>query len=106
MDDIDCVLSAMEKLEGITDVIIDDNRRRHVTVLMSETTWSLDDAKHKAEGAYRGGRLIKRTIKRSKSVMDMFLSSADSKETENYKAKNIKQVKNTSQKDLFRDFFA
>ena len=99
MDDIDQLLSFMEDTGSITDVIIDDNRRRHVTVLLSERgTWNAElsateskNQRHKMEGTYRG-RLLKRTIKRSKSVMDMFLPSSDAKDFDIYKAKNIKQV--------------
>ena len=103
MDDVDQLLEAMACLGSVTDVIIDDNRRRHVSILLSERgTWNLDSVTgsasdnlmHHKEGRYRG-RLLKRTIKRSKSVMDMFLSTMESKDvtSEHYKAKNIKQVR-------------
>ena len=37
MEDIDALLEAMENVAGtVTDVIIDDNRRRHVSLLLSE----------------------------------------------------------------------
>ena len=43
MDDIDCLFDAMEITNSITDMIIEDNRRRHVTVLVSERgTWGLE----------------------------------------------------------------
>ena len=43
MDDIDKVLKEMEITDSITDMIIEDNRRRHVTVLVSERgTWAED----------------------------------------------------------------
>ena len=43
VDDIDKVLNAMEITNSITDMIIEDNRRRHVTVLVSERgTWAED----------------------------------------------------------------
>ena len=43
MDDIDKVLKEMEITNSITDMIIEDNRRRHVTVLVSERgTWAED----------------------------------------------------------------
>ena len=101
VDDIDSVLNLVESCSlSISDVIIDDNRRRHVTILMSERgSWTteassslgLRENKGKAGVAYQN-RLLKRSIKRSKSVINMFISSnSDSKELEQ-KAKNIKQV--------------
>ena len=43
MDDIDKVLKEMEITNSITDMIIEDNRRRHVTVLVSERgIWTED----------------------------------------------------------------
>ena len=43
VDDIDKVLKEMEITNSITDMIIEDNRRRHVTVLVSERgTWAED----------------------------------------------------------------
>ena len=95
LDDIDQLLEAMEITACVTDVIIDDNRRRHITILLSERgNWSLESAatdSTKHIGTYRG-RLFKRTIKRSKSVMNMFVSNTESKDWENGKAKNVKQV--------------
>ena len=94
-------MEAVEATASITDVIIEDNRRRHVTLLLSERgSWnhnldSTDSKLHAKEvGSYRG-RLLKRTIKRSKSVMGIFVSSKSSTSSSNfdtYKAKNIKQV--------------
>jgi hypothetical protein len=44
LDDIDSLFEAMEASPtSITDVIIDDNRRRHVTILLSERgTWATE----------------------------------------------------------------
>jgi hypothetical protein len=37
MDDIEALLDAMENVAGtVTDVILDDNRRRHVSTLLAE----------------------------------------------------------------------
>ena len=36
IDDIDSLMEAVEATASITDVIIEDNRRRHVTLLLSE----------------------------------------------------------------------
>ena len=88
-------MEAIETTASITDVIIEDNRRRHVTLLLSERgTWNNTDSESKFitkdSGSYRG-RLFKRTIKRSKSVMGIFVSSSN-KDLDTYKAKNIKQV--------------
>ena len=89
-------------------MIIDDNRRRHVTILMSERgSWTTEASSSlgleaggksssssltaKTLGSYQN-RLLKRSIKRSKSVINMFISTSDSKDWENTKAKNITQV--------------
>ena len=106
VDDIDSLLHFVESSNlSISDVIIDDNRRRHVTILMSERgSWttnteaacSLGLNKENKTGApgYQN-RLLKRSIKRSKSVINMFIStSSHSKELELQKAKNIKQTEN------------
>ena len=100
VDDIDSVLNLVESCSlSISDVIIDDNRRRHVTILMSERgSWtteassSLGLRENKGKAVAYQNRLLKRSIKRSKSVINMFISSnSDSKELDQ-KAKNIKQV--------------
>jgi len=37
MDDVDALVGAMDNVAGtLTDVIVDDNRRRHVSMLLSE----------------------------------------------------------------------
>ena len=36
IDDIDSLMESVEATASITDVIIEDNRRRHVTLLLSE----------------------------------------------------------------------
>ena len=72
MDDVDALLEAMENVAGtVTDVIIDDNRRRHISILLSERgSWrpNLDRNLHGSSS-----RILKRTIKRSKSVVDILL---------------------------------
>ena len=98
VDDIDRLLNAMEITSSVTDMIIEDNRRRHVTVLVSERgTWNVEsEARNQNnEGSNNRGRLLKRTIKRSKSVMDMLMpcTGSYSKQIQNFKAKNIKQVR-------------
>ena len=107
VDDIDSLLHFVESSNlSISDVIIDDNRRRHVTILMSERgSWTtgnteassslgLNKENKLASGAGYQNRLLKRSIKRSKSVINMFIStSSHSKELEQ-KAKNIKQTEN------------
>ena len=62
--------------------------------------YSTDSKLHAKEvGSYRG-RLLKRTIKRSKSVMGIFVSSKSSSSNfDTYKAKNIKQVKRVCKSD-------
>ena len=92
VDDIDKVLIEMEMTNSITDMIIEDNRRRHVTVLVSERgTWAEDRNQNNEENTR--GRLIKRTIKRSQSVMGILTCTGGySKQVENYRAKNIKQT--------------
>ena len=107
VDDIDSLLHFVESSNlSISDVIIDDNRRRHVTILMSERgSWTtgnteassslgLNKENKLASGAGYQNRLLKRSIKRSKSVINMFISTSSlSKELEQ-KAKNIKQTEN------------
>ena len=154
-------MEAVEATASITDVIIEDNRRRHVTLLLSERyickkhcqiiyifaffltvlsfkdydwlcstestnqkspkkilkwfiyrgSWnhnldSTDSKLHAKEvGSYRG-RLLKRTIKRSKSVMGIFVSSKSSSSNfDTYKAKNIKQVYNSGPLDFLLGYF-
>ena len=109
VEDIDCLLNEVESSSAsISDMIIDDNRRRHVTILMSERgSWTTEASSSlgleaggksssrsltaKTLGSYQN-RLLKRSIKRSKSVINMFISTSDSKDWENTKAKNITQV--------------
>ena len=93
IDDVDALFEAMDEVAGnVTDVIIEDNRRRQVAFLLSE------------RGSWRGGvinarngsgptRITRRTMKRSKSVVDMLLfTSKDADADINAKSKNIKQT--------------
>ncbi len=116
LDDVDALLEAMGDVGGaVTDVIIEDNRRRQVkhgsakvmtncalrlllVCLYDQVALVLIN-----QGSWRGGlnrhlrgpiRLTRRTMKRSKSVMDLLLftkdDSADKAEQE--KSKNIRQT--------------
>ena len=95
MDDIDKLMKGMEEVgNSVTDIIIEDNRRRQVALILSEQgSWRGQLDKH-AKGA-AGIRLARRTMKRSKSVMDMLLFTGkhnDADEERNQKSKNIKQT--------------
>ena len=89
-------MEAVEDMTSITDVIIEDNRRRHTTLLLSERgTWNNAESEskimHNHEVSGYRGKLLKRSIKRSKSIMGIFTPTSN-KELDTYKAKNIKQV--------------
>lgn len=72
--DVDTLFEVMEDVAGnVTDVIIEDNRRRQVAFLLSEQgSWRGELDRH-IKGSRT--RLTRRTLKRSKSVMDMLLFS-------------------------------
>ena len=93
-------MEAVEDMTSITDVIIEDNRRRHTTLLLSERgTWNNAESEskimHNHEVSGYRGKLLKRSIKRSKSIMGIFTPTSN-KELDTYKAKNIKQVPHAS----------
>ena len=93
MDDIDQILTAMDEVgSSVTDVIIEDNRRRQVALILSEQGSWRGDMGRNLKGL--GPRLARRTMKRSKSVMDLLLFTGKNSDSDelNSKSKNIKQT--------------
>ncbi|TRY67052.1 hypothetical protein TCAL_07812 [Tigriopus californicus] len=91
INDIDSLMKAMEDVRPtITDIIIEDNRRRHVAFLLSEQgSWRGDLERHITGSKIK---LTKRTMKRSKSVMDLLLFPKPKEGQNNSKSKNIMQT--------------
>ena len=96
VDDFSVLLAAMlETSSAVTDVIVEDNRRRHVAFLLSEQgSWRGDLDRHVKTNKMK---LTKRSMKRSKSVVDLLLfpgksGSGSGCSAMNEKSKNIQQT--------------
>ena len=96
--DVDALMDAMVEVGAtVTDQVVDENRRRQVAFLLSERgSWATGDRLGGGGGSAAGSgrvRLSKRTLKRSKSVMDLLLfNKSDDAGAEARKSKNIQQT--------------
>eukprot|EP00095_Tigriopus_kingsejongensis_P005364 maker-scaffold34_size539781-snap-gene-3.23 protein:Tk05364 transcript:maker-scaffold34_size539781-snap-gene-3.23-mRNA-1 annotation:"small g protein signaling modulator 3-like protein" len=91
INDIDILTQTMVGMApAVTDLIIEDNRRRHVAFLLSEQgSWRGELDRHMHGSKIK---LTKRTMKRSKSVMDLLLFPKSHEGRVSGKSKNIQQT--------------